>query len=84
MATAIKHGGLEIESAPVGSNRLLDVQEVADLLRVPVSWVYQHTRRRAANRLPGFKLGGGKYLRFREADILAWIERQRAGLRPNA
>src|SRR5579864_1687059 len=43
----------------------------------PFSWVYGKTRRRSFDRIPGFRLG--KYWRFREADVLAWIERQRVG-----
>jgi excisionase family DNA binding protein len=61
---------------------LLTVEETAALLRVPVSWVYERTRRRTMDRLPGFRLG--KYWRFRESDLLAWIERQRVGERANA
>jgi excisionase family DNA binding protein len=61
---------------------LLTVEEVAELLKVPVSWVYERTRRRVSDRIPGFRLG--KYWRFRAADVLAWIERQRVGARPNA
>ena len=61
---------------------LLTVEQVAELLHVPPSWVYERTRSRAANRIPGFRLG--KYWRFREADVIAWIERQRAGGRGNA
>jgi len=56
---------------------LLTIEEVAEMLSVPISWVYERTRRRSGNRIPGFRLG--KYWRFREADVLAWIERQRAG-----
>jgi len=61
---------------------LLSVEEVAELLQVPVSWVYERTRNRGINRIPGFRLG--KYWRFRSEDVLAWIERQRVGGRPNA
>lgn|ERR671923_158971 len=57
-------------------NPLLTVHEVAQLLRVPVSWVYGRTRRRSKERLPGYRLG--KYWRFSESDVLAWIERQRS------
>ena len=60
-----------------GSRALLTVEEVADLLRVPPTWVYERTRSRAADRIPGFRLG--KYWRFREADVLAWLERRRTG-----
>ena len=58
------------------SRRLLTVQEVADLLQVPRSWIYQRTRRRGADRLPHIKLG--KYIRFEEDAVLAWLEHQRA------
>jgi len=61
---------------------LLTVEEVAELLQVPQSWVYERTRCRSGNRIPGFRLG--KYWRFRQADVLAWLDRQRAGARANA
>jgi excisionase family DNA binding protein len=61
---------------------LLTVEEVAALLQVPVSWVYDRTRKSSVERIPGFRLG--KYWRFREADIVAWVERQRVGVRPGA
>jgi len=61
---------------------LLTVEEVAELLKVPVSWVYDRTRTRGLNRLPGFRLG--KYWRFSEAEVRAWLERQRSGGRANA
>jgi excisionase family DNA binding protein len=65
-----------------GYTELLTVQEVAELLRVPVSWVYERTRSRGLNRIPGFRLG--KYWRFQESEVLAWLERQRSGVRANA
>jgi excisionase family DNA binding protein len=61
---------------------LLNVQQVAELLQVPVSWVYERVRKRSLERLPGYRLG--KYWRFRESDIQAWIDRQRMGARFNA
>jgi len=66
----------------INEHELLTVEEVAEMLRVPSSWVYGHTRRRATNRIPGFRLG--KYWRFREADVNAWIERQKTDDRSNA
>jgi excisionase family DNA binding protein len=51
---------------------LLTVEDVAEILRVPNSWVYERTRRRSADRIPGFRIG--KYWRFRLADIKAWLE----------
>ncbi len=55
-------------------HHLLTVPEVAELLRVPVSWVYERTRRRSLDRLPGYRLG--KYWRFNQNEVLAWVKRQ--------
>ena len=60
----------------VGRTRLLTVEQVAHLLRVPRSWVYGRARARDRDRLPGMRLG--KYWRFREADVLSWLETQRS------
>jgi excisionase family DNA binding protein len=57
------------------SETLLTAPEVAKLLRVPVSWVYERTRRRGIDRLPHLKLG--KYLRFSESEIANWLQRMR-------
>jgi len=66
------------DSKPQGSldaETLLTVQEVAALLKVPVSWVYERTRRRGNERWPHFKMG--KYLRFRHQDIVEWLNSQK-------
>ena len=55
--------------------QLLTVHEVANLLHVPVSWVYERTRRRGGGQLPHVKLG--KYLRFEESTVTEFIRRQR-------
>jgi excisionase family DNA binding protein len=47
----------------------LTVQEAAELLRVPVSWLYDRTR---TNSVPHVKLG--KYLRFDRDELNAWLE----------
>ena len=54
---------------------LLTVREVAAMLQVPVSWIYERTRRKGADQLPFIKLG--KYLRFRSADIEQYLEQLR-------
>jgi excisionase family DNA binding protein len=82
MASAIQFENLRASAQLAPSAQLLTIEEVAELLHVPVSWVYGKTRRRTMDRIPGFRLG--KYWRFREADVLAWIERQRVGANPNA
>jgi len=53
-------------------NHLLSVREVAELLQVPVSWVYGRMRKRSIERLPGYRLG--KYWRFRADEVWAWVE----------
>jgi excisionase family DNA binding protein len=60
----------------VRTNELLTVKDVAQLLRVPISWVYQQTRKRSTDRLPGIRLG--KYWRFRHGDVVDWLLRQKA------
>jgi excisionase family DNA binding protein len=56
-------------------NHLLTVREVAELLRVPVSWVYERTRRKGDGQLPHLKIG--KYLRFEESSVTEFIREQR-------
>ena len=56
-------------------DELLTVEELAQWLKVPPSWIYERTRRRGEGRLPCIKLG--KYLRFEEAHVRAYLERQR-------
>ncbi len=73
---------LVINPTGLASERLLSVEEVAELLQVPVSWVYERTRKRSLERIPGFRLG--KYWRFRPEDVLGWLERQRSGGRTHA
>jgi excisionase family DNA binding protein len=54
---------------------LLTVQQVAELLQVPVSWVYGRLRKRSLERLPGYRVG--KYWRFNRSEVLAWVAQQR-------
>jgi len=54
---------------------LLTPEEAAEILRVKLSWLYQHTRRRTQDRIPFVKIG--RYLRFREQDLVAYIEGRR-------
>jgi excisionase family DNA binding protein len=55
------------------STRLLTAAEVASLLSVPKSWVYEQSR---AGRIPTVCLG--RYRRYREDAILAWVAQQEA------
>ena len=63
------------EGAPPTSHELLTVHDVAAMLQVPVSWVYERTRRGAPDALPVVKVG--KYVRFRPADVFSYIETRR-------
>ena len=58
---------------------LMTVQQVADLLQVPVSWVYGRLRKRSLDKLPGYRLG--KYCRFEKDEVLALLGQQREGRR---
>ncbi len=59
----------------VREDTLLTVRELAEILKVPPSWVYEHTRDRSKDRIPGFRLG--KYWRFAEVDVIAWLAARR-------
>lgn len=56
------------------ADRLLEAREVAELLSVPVSWVRQTTR---AGHLPHVQLG--RYVRYQQDDVLAWVESCKTG-----
>jgi excisionase family DNA binding protein len=62
-------------STPTQSE-FLTVHQVAELLQVPVSWVYGRMRKRSFERLPGYRLG--KYWRFDREEVLAWVARHQA------
>jgi len=51
---------------------LMTVTETARVLHVPVSWVYERTRRRGKDRIPHIRLG--KYLRFEIAAVRSWLD----------
>ena len=50
-------------------DRLLTADEVAELLAVPMSWVRSATREGA---IPVVELG--RYRRYRESAVLAWLD----------
>ena len=51
--------------------RLLTVQEICELLKVPKSYVYYLTHSKS---IPHFKING--HLRFRQSHIEEWLESQ--------
>ncbi len=58
----------------------LVVEEIAALLRVPVSWIYEQTRRVGSDPIPAYR--GGKRLLFDRDEVLAWFKRVQAVARP--
>jgi excisionase family DNA binding protein len=52
----------------------LTVDEVAALLKVPQSSIYEWTRFRGTQRVPLPHRKVGKYLRFLEREVRQWVE----------
>ena len=59
------------------TERLLTAAELADHLALSTSTVLDWFE---AGRLPGFKLG--RVVRFRESEVVDWLEAQRVGPQP--
>ena len=53
-------------------DRLINVEELADYLGVPVATLYQWRYRREGP--PGFRVG--RHLRYRWSDVQRWIEQR--------
>jgi excisionase family DNA binding protein len=65
------------ENSQLDLNDLLTVDEVAALLKVSRSWVYEHSRSKQtprSERLPHIKIG--KYVRFDARAVRAFLQRK--------
>ena len=65
------------DNPQVDLNELLTVDEVAALLKVSRSWVYEHSRSKQTarpDRLPHIKIG--KYVRFEPRAVRAFLQRK--------
>ena len=71
--------GATTASANEELTELLTASEAAQFLKVTVSWVYEHVRPEAEDRLPFLKLG--KYLRFDARDLRTYIDAKRDAAR---
>lgn len=61
-----------METAPSkGQRRLVTVKELAELLRVPISWVYGRTRQ-GQEAIPHVKLGA--YVRFDPEEVINFFK----------
>lgn len=62
-------------------NMMMTVDQVAEKLQVPVSWVYDRTRKRKASKNPIPAHSVGKHLRFYEHEIEDWLLSQGSSLK---
>ena len=65
------------ETSDADLHELLTVDDVAALLKVTRSWVYEHTRARGvprSERLPHIKVG--KYVRFDARAVRAFLDKK--------
>lgn len=53
---------------------LLDIDGLAEYLKVPRSWVYEKTRDKGKGSIPRVMVG--KYVRFNIHEVLEWLKRQ--------
>lgn len=59
---------------------LLTPEELAELFKVPLSWVRSATRSRSPHPIPHVKIG--HYVRFEEEAVREWFHKQKRGYRP--
>ncbi len=57
--------------------RLIDVRELARILNVPTTWLYQRTR---IGAIPCIRIG--KYVRFNSEEVLAFFRSKSADGKP--
>lgn len=55
-------------------NDLLTLEEMANRLKVKVSWLYRKTKENGTEAIP--RLMVGKYIRFNEAEVMEWLRRK--------
>jgi hypothetical protein len=65
---------LELVRPVPAVSELLDAEQLAARLNVPVSWVRSRTRQRTAkaDRIPHVQLG--RYCRFRWLEVESWLQ----------
>ena len=54
---------------------LLTINEMAEKLKVPLSWIYSRTRITGPGSIP--RINVGKYLRFVESEVIEWLKNQK-------
>lgn len=64
------------EKARDDQAEFLTVENIADRLKLPVSFFYAPVRRKGPDPIPCLKIG--KYIRYRLPDVMSWIEKSQA------
>jgi len=59
------------------NNNLLTVDDLAETLSVPKSWIYSRTRETGPDAIPRIKCG--KYCRFELSAVMEWLRKQNEG-----
>ena len=68
-----------MEKPEVPVEKLVDVREMAQILNVPVSWLYERTR---LGTVPCVRIG--KYVRFDPAEVLVFFRKQKPDGQPGS
>ena len=56
------------------ARKLVGVNELAEVLSVPPSWIYARTRIKGDGQIPNIRCG--KYVRFDIDEVIAWLEKE--------
>ena len=54
--------------------KLVGVNELAEALSVPISWIYSRTRIKGEDQIPHIRCG--KYVRFDIDAVMDWLEKK--------
>ena len=63
------------EQLQLSFSRYLNIEQVADILGVPKSFIYRRTARGHSDPIPHYRIGG--HLRFKLEDLESWVETHR-------
>lgn len=58
----------------MNDSSFLTLNEMAEILKVPKSWLYSRTRETRPDSIPRVKVG--KYIRFEADKVMEWIKGQ--------
>jgi len=62
----------------MNEDQLLTVHEMAEILNVPVAWIYRQNMMTGPGSLPRLKLG--KYVRYEKEKVMEWIRQKNMNL----